>query len=557
MGAILFAAVLLEVAARLGVRLAPGAAPELRWSQGLAAATTGFALAALLLSPLGWLTPVWIRALTLLGLPLLWRSRAWRDFCAQSRGLRWGLAGALAWFAALATVPNTHWDTQVYHYTLPRLYLEHGGVYWTGTGIYDSLVSLSHPLFAWAMGCGGEPAANWLGSVFLAMLTFSLVSLSRPAPTSLVLALVVSSPLLLAQADGGLTDLAAAAYVSAMLAGGRPGLVWGIVAVATRLNAAPALLLWALATGRAWRWLAALLSGLLPWVLLNLKNTGQPFYPFGSLWQLAPFRGAGSALLVDPTPSPDHRIWASLLSPLLLPGLLLWRRQGWPPLLRFGLLGLLACAALPLGQYRYQLPWLVGLLAWSAWGWSAQRSRPWMRPVFASGAALAGLVAISPWWPKLIYLLDVPARPSYLRQRVSCSNAYTWLKTTRYRKVLLTDPRAYLCPKPFLLIDQGHWPDLTYPALTHYLNEQHCDAVVWNFDLPRVRRAALWQAQQIAGADPQLIDSLGTVRLTASEDPEQHPAAQVLRALYLLCARKSPVYQDGQVLITEWPSSAP
>ena len=197
----------------------------------------------------------------------------------------------------LATVPNTHWDSQVYHYTLPRLYLERGRVYWTGTGIYDSLFSLSHLLYAWAMGCAGETGVNLLGFVFLGLLTTSLMAVVHEASEggpgqNVVLALVASSPLLLAQADGGLTDPPAAAYVAAMMAGtpSRGSWIWGLAAILTRLNAGVAVGLWILATGRRRVVAFVVLAGLLPWVAFNLLNHHAPWYPFGTFLRGLPVR---------------------------------------------------------------------------------------------------------------------------------------------------------------------------------------------------------------------------------------------------------------------------
>lgn len=574
----IFLLVIFELAARLGGRLAPNHSLAHRWSQGLAATMAVFSGGALLLSVFGGLLPWVTQGLTCLGLPLLLRSRAWSDL--QRLGRLWG--GFIAFMVLLATVPNTHWDVQVYHYTLPRLYLEQGRVHWTGTGIYDSLVSLSHPLHAWAMGCAGEMGANLLGLAFLMMLTTSLVAVTDACGVAgsapVVVALVASSPLLLRQADGGLTDLPAAAYLAAMMAspGSRGGWMWGLMAILTRLNAGLGVVLWHMATGR-WRILGWLLmAGVIPWVLTNVAQQNPPLYPFSSLWKVSDFRGgmdfgAHRLLLAGWSMQGDSRAWANMLSPLLLPGMLLIRRP-WPrPVIVFGLLGLLASTLTGLTQARYQLPWLLGLLVWSALGWVQQGGdRKWLRGVFWSVALASTLIAVSPWWPKLVVAVGGMPVSSYLETRLTPWPAYQWLRGTAYSKVMLTDPRAYHCPKPFFLVDQGLLNDETYPGVIAYLESQDCDVVLWNFDSPRVARAALWQASALAQGNRDLmsqglIGKLGPAWLAHQLDKwpafgrpdiapsDYDPISHKLRVLYFLCVHSEPVFQDGQVLITRWP----
>ena len=582
--ALLFLMVLFELAARLGWWLAPEQPLSPRWSQGLAASTLAFSMAALLLSIPGWLTPLAIQVVTALCLPWLIRSQAWTDLKSLGQPRAGLLLGLALFFGLLATVPNTHWDSQVYHYTLPRLYLERGRVYWTGTGIYDSLFSLSHLLYAWAMGCAGETGVNLLGFVFLGLLTTSLMAVVHEASEggpgqNVVLALVASSPLLLAQADGGLTDPPAAAYVAAMMAGtpSRGSWIWGLAAILTRLNAGVAVGLWILATGRRRVVAFVVLAGLLPWVAFNLLNHHVPWYPFGTLWRVQDFRGAlwsdGAHRLLLPgwQPGADGRAWASLLSPLLLPGLILLR-QAWPrPTVVFGLLGVAASSALLLQQPRYQLPWLLGLVVWSALGWAQQLpGKRGLTRCFAALAGLSALVAVSPWWPKLCVAVGQVPVSTYLRSRITPWNAYRWLKGTSYSRVMLTDPRAYHCPKPFFLVDQGFLVDSSYPGVIAYLTDQKCDAVLWNFENPKVAQAALWQASMLARGDRQilsqgLIGRLGPAWLEEqfrkwpelqrpeTAPPDHDPIHHKLRVLYLLCVHAQPVFQDGQVLVTEWP----
>lgn len=557
--ALLFLVALLELAARLGHWLEPQASRERRWSQGLAASGLAFSLAALLLSAFGQLQPFTIRALTCLAMPLLYRSRAWPDL--RDCSWKWWATGSL--FGLLAMVPNTHWDAHVYHYALPRLYLEHGSIYWTNTGIYDSLVSLAHPLYAWALGCGGEPAANLLGALFLAQLLCSLMTMAAPLPGRYTVALVASSPLLLSQADGGLTDLAAAAYVAAMLAASGVGarVLWGTTAVLFRLNTAPAVLLWALTGGRTRWFLLGLSAGVLPWLTYNQLYRDDPFYPLGSLWKWESFRALRTA------------DWSSQISPLLLPGLLLWRGSWREPVVRFGLGGLLLAGFFPLAQPRYQLSWMLGAFIWSAQGWGQHlNQRKWLTGFFWTVVGIATLVSASPWWPKVAYLGSHQSRLSYLRPRLPCTRAFEWLAQAPYSRVMLTDPRSYLCPKPSVLVDQGRLDDLSYPAVSAFLGEQKCDAVVWNFEYPKVARAALWQATFLAkndktGLSQQLLGQLGSAwleqrtvewpELRASNPPDTDPVGQKLRVLYFLCARSRPVFQDGQVLIVNWPGKVP
>lgn len=575
---LVFYLALVELSARLGRTLKPEGTLSLRWSQGLAASTLLFACAALLLSSVGWLRPAQIRLATGCCLALLFKSQALRDVRSLrlSQGLLIGLLGCLFGLSALA--PNTEWDAQVYHYTLPSLYLEHGGVYWTNTGIYDSLWSLSHPLNAWALGCGGELSANLLGAVFLALLLCSLLALSQPGTDAYVLALGLSSPILIVGSTGGATDLPAAAYIAAMMAAGdsRLGPGWGLAAVLTRLNALPALFLWGLQTSNKKKILMFSLAGLAPWMVFNGLHLGDPLFPFSTLWRGSDFRGslshgANQLLLSQWRIGLDSRAWMSLLSPLLLPGLLLFRRKNWEPWLIFGLTGLALSALLRLSQARYQLAWTVGLLLWSGTGWHQQgRTKKWLRVTFWTSTLVCAIVSFSALAPKLLFTLTRQSEESYLSSRLTSWPAYRWLEKSHYKKVLLTDPRAYRCPKPFALVDQASLGDLSYPGVAQHFRDQQCQAIVWNFEYPRVARAALWQAAVLAHGDrsaisKQLLGRLGSEWIgnhlrqwpefadPAAVPPDNDPVMHQLRVLYFLSAHSRPVFQSGLVLITEWP----
>jgi hypothetical protein len=169
-----------------------------------------------LLGVLGLWWPGWMAAVAVA--PLLWPARA-RQVLRLWLGQRFP-AAVLVFIgvaACGALSPNTHTDVESYHYTLPRLYLQHHGLYWTDTSTFDGSFQLVHMLYGLAMAVGGEVQANLLGPIFLGLLALATaVACGRRQAGVLAALLLVSSPVAFEQATGGLIDVPCAAF--AMLA---------------------------------------------------------------------------------------------------------------------------------------------------------------------------------------------------------------------------------------------------------------------------------------------------------------------------------------------------
>ena len=566
---LIFGLAVLELSARFGRFYFPETNAATRWALGISGTLLVMTVAALVLSALSLLRPLPIQLTMLIFLVFRPRAQLWVEFLRLSNAPRILAYLSFLLAAGLAQAPNTHWDAQVYHYTLPRLYLERGCVAWTSTGIYDSLVSLAHPLHAWAMGCAGEPGANLLGSFFLLLAGCACYAAagSWTGP-----ALLLSSPLLVAQADGGLNDLQATAYVAAMIISpqSRWAALWGAAALATRPNALPAVLGWSVCKGPRTGLLLAALAGLLPWLAVNQLHHRSMVYPFSSdIWSLSSFRDSGrstvTALLAGAAEG-----WSELLSPLILPGLLLLggaqRPKSLTPYLRFGLFTLVTAWFLKVSQPRYQMPCLLSLVFLGASGWRAfLQGKTRSRYVFYAAAALLALLANSRWLSHLQVLRGESWQHDYLSQRLAPLSAYEWLSRQSYRKVMLTDPRAYRCPIDFFLVDQGAPGDQSYPVVADNLFQQGCQVVVWNLAYPRVARAMIWQDQHRGSAERGFIQTLGNGWLREHQElwPEltgaasQNPVEHQLRVLYFCCARQPVIFQDREIVVTTFPSQSP
>lgn len=498
----------------------------------------GLLLTSWLTCVLGWLglwNRVWLGLVV--GLPLLWRPRQilalWSRAQAELRGelapwtrLCLGVVLGLALVAGLA--PNTHFDVEVYHYTLPRLYLERGGLYWTGSFVFDGFFQQSHMLYVLALGLGGEAAAGLLGGLFLAwlgLLTVSIVSRFQPGAAGSVLVVILTSPVVLLQSSGGLTDLPAAALAMWALDAWL-GHCYGIcalacgAAVATKLSAAPAVAALVLASllrghrrGAAGIVLATVLV-CAPWWGRNLYHTGTPLYPLGGDWsprrvrslevgvgKLLPRRFPLSLLLPDFSAG-DGRRWQQAFNPALWAGCLLTGPgAGWTWLPT----GVYLIGVLPLhlADQRYLLPgllWLGVISGLRIHGWLA-RSR-WVRLALAASAG-TGLAFTTAWvLPRVPVALGWESPDHFLERHSPLTEAYRYLGLHHAgERILLLDRRGYRCPLPFVLGDHG-MPPLALKNLTGLAAEPAAEKlaragihlILWNLHLPGQARA--WQAPE-------------------------------------------------------------
>lgn len=556
-------------------RLAPGACQNRLLVQATAPALGAltFALLALLLSLPGWCQPSVCRSLTLVGL-LAFRPK--RIALPASALLLVGLAtlGALA--------PTTHVDTQSYHYPLPWRYLQHGGLHWTGLGVFDGVFHLFHLMLVWPLALGGELCANLLGPLFLAVTGLALASF-QPG-SRLPWLLLASSPLLVIQSSGGLPELPAAAMALLGLAWWQRGLQPGAgssmtlaalfcgAAVSMRLNLAPLAAALALATriaGGGWR--AAmkplLATGLccFPWLAFNLWHTGHPLYPVGVRWQVKDLRTVPSAapvpaapgqfppvvqleglpwnLLLPVAPQDSPRRWQDTLTPVLIAGCVLGLGRSPGPLLWPGLLYLLLLIPLRMQDLRYGAPGAVWLMPLALLGWGRPRSGL-VHALLMLGVAVGGVTSWSFLPPRLLPLLGGDRRHDYLSRRLEVYQAYRWLAGTHYRNILLTDHRGWRCPRTWCTYIQDDLSQAARPyeegslaGIRRALEQRGCDLVLLNLRREEVRCA---------------VESSEHVAAWLEKNPGSFREMRVRMLWHLIRGGKVVYSQDG-VLAIEWP----
>lgn len=400
-----------------------------RWVEGLRAAedvalSAGLGLGFISLLALGlgllgglrsWLVWLLVAGLAVAGIPawrdILSRIRAASPLVPQGRSEKLLAAYILLTLMPaflMALTPPIAWDSQVYHLTGPKLYIEQGAI--TG-GIdipYLGFPALIDTLFAAAMLLRGPAVAKLIHfgyGVLSLLLVYAAGSryLGRRSAW-LAMAILVAVPTITLLASWAYVDLAvlfyelAAVYLLARglerdrsarhgilaLAGVSCGLAVGVKYTAVLLPITlAAIILW---YGRHEGWRAnlrqvvlfaapaALIAG--PWFLRNLAFTGNPVYPFflpGQFWD--EYRawfysrpGTGLAfsepwrLLIAPWEmtvlgQEGKQGYAATIGPLLLvacPLLLLTYRHWTDKQKRFA--GLLILACVP--QYLF---WLYGV----------------------------------------------------------------------------------------------------------------------------------------------------------------------------------------------------
>lgn len=602
------------VGRRVGHNYWKDQAPATQLACALALGSIISAACALLLGMASSLGPLQLWVCLALGLFLNAQPRrdlAWLKQCASGLGpIGVRLLFCLSVLGALA--PTTHFDTQIYHYTLPGLYLQRHAFYWTGTGITDGIFHLYHLILVWPLGLGGETCANLLGPVFLFILAQALAACLDQE--SLVYWLVYSSPALYTLSFGGLPELPAAAFVALSLLfwrQGREGLssLWMGAALSTRLSAAPALVGLMLAGVIRERKPRAALQALLisallcsPWMLFNLYHTGYAFYPLGTRWKtlslvtshslsiptppalqptpmatvLPTSSSPGSTqpavasemasypnLLVAIPPNSNPLSWQDCLSPLLLGGLLLHLTRPRPavaaespgvaaPVLLCLAVQLLLAQPVP----RYNLLGSVGLLVLCAAGWQStwRGGPPWQRGLLMLGLAAGIFPGVASTLPRLATVCGWQSRDDYLKQKLPVYDAYQWLAGSSYRKVLLTDSRSWRCPKPFFIYMPADLLAASQPDGEESFAGLKRALQAQDCDL------VLWNLDS-----PALLELTHDGDFTASnEDAQQWMSRQPeqfdykswrYRVLYQALHGGRVVYRQGTVVAVEWPES--
>ena len=150
---------------------------------------------------------------------------AWR-WLAVALGIAAIAATGLA-LAARALIPDVSWDADVYHLTVPRIYLEHGGFVRIPFNVYSNWPLGTELLFAAAMALRDFVLAKLLHLAFgvaSALLAWRLAAGAgaggRGAPSGVVAAaLFLANPVVLAEMTVAYVDLASAFFLLLGFAG--------------------------------------------------------------------------------------------------------------------------------------------------------------------------------------------------------------------------------------------------------------------------------------------------------------------------------------------------
>lgn len=378
------------------------------------------------------------------------------------------------WIGVCGLAPNTHFDVQVYHYAYPELYGQRHSLQFARVNTHEGLIGPAHLLYIPALQLGGEGAANLLNCFYLGILLIACRRLSaRP-----VVWLLLSSPLVIFQSQGGLTDLPTAAYcclaLEALLRKPASGLgagLWAGQAVAIKWTAlSNYLCLIPLCFPRK-RLAGALLLGLLlllPQLSRNLAANGDPFSPLG-IWRWAVFGGNQ----IDPKeppriPVPDRlgrfpmnlfhlsltdRSWQNACNPLILGGILLALAQPRQPIHKVTALAFLGLSLAAPSDLRYAFPTLCWCACVAAsWLESSRHKFPRLVPALLVLSCLPGmavLIALSVQRASLRH-----GRAVYLASRTS-SAAFEFLarEARPDQTVYLLGRRGFRCPIAYVCGD--------------------------------------------------------------------------------------------------------
>jgi len=219
------------------------------------------------------------------------------------------LLASAALIPALAPPSMSDWDSLAYHLSVPKLYIEHGGLHYISFMSHSNFPMLTEMLYVPGLALGDPVAAKlvhfWTGVMLV--LTVILLVKRHFNPRAAVLAAigVAGMPIVLWEATTAYIDLATALYTILCVylllnyldkpARGSLvmcGLAAGFAASTkmTGLAAIPLIAIWLVAdryaTERKIDWKGALgfvaiaLAVCSPWYIKSLVYTGNPVYPF-------------------------------------------------------------------------------------------------------------------------------------------------------------------------------------------------------------------------------------------------------------------------------------
>lgn len=490
----LVAALLFLAALCLGLPLARRANAPDDLMLACYALSSGLVMLSLAIYVLGmahWLYPG--ASLSLLLIPCL-RSKSALSLLGRA-ALQWrsqiGLMPLLIcfWISACALAPNTHFDVQVYHYAYPEMYARNHSLQFARANTHEGLIGPAHLLYVPALQLGGESAANLINCFYLGILLVVCRRLGAPPAVWLLL----SSPLVIFQAQGGLTDLPVAAYCCLALEAllrkpAHPFWVglWAGQAVAVKWTALGnylCLLPLCLAHRRLGVALLLGLCLLIPQFYRNYSATGDPFSPL-SIWRLAVFGGTPNKLEEPPRiPVPDRwgrfpvnllhvsladRSWQNTCNPLILAGILLALWQPRRPLQAASATAFLGLSLAAPSDLRYAFPTLCWCACVTArWIESKRLNYPRLAASVLAVSCLPGLavlVALSLQRLSLRY-----GRDSYLEQRSNYA-AYRYLgeHARADQTVYLLGRRGFRCPLAYVCGDDPP-RGVPLPTINYYV----------------------------------------------------------------------------------------
>lgn len=210
---------------------------------------------------------------------------------------------------AMAPPSGSDWDSLAYHLSIPKLYLQHGGLYYIDFASHSNFPLLVEMLYTPALSINDPAGAKMVHYLYGVLLVLAVVMLVRKhfAPKAVPLAAlaIAGMPIVMWEATTAYIDLATALYTVAAVyllldyldKPGLRSLIWCGVAAGfaastkmTGLTLIPILVMWLVIdrwfAGKRVEWKPALLLagvGLLvcsPWYIKSLIYTGNPVYPF-------------------------------------------------------------------------------------------------------------------------------------------------------------------------------------------------------------------------------------------------------------------------------------
>lgn len=172
----------------------------------------------------GMLTPPFLAALSAVCAAGLWTFRRSQDpprFHFQSRRFAAFLVGVLALSAVFDIIaglaPPADADSLAYHFTLPKLFLEQGRIFFTERAVDGAIPMLLHMTYAAALGLGGETCltlwtmvTGWSAGVIVFVTARRLMS---DEAALAIATLFLTSPAVLYGAGNGQVEVRNAAFV--------------------------------------------------------------------------------------------------------------------------------------------------------------------------------------------------------------------------------------------------------------------------------------------------------------------------------------------------------